>query len=78
MNELLTQVRHLVRIKPVILKYGLPNGDYENTLLKQNGEFIVKRKVKGLRVISEEDEELLKEAQRADATESESTRTDSS
>ncbi|XP_072040399.1 uncharacterized protein [Amphiura filiformis] len=71
-NELLTSVRHLVRIKPIILKYGLPNGDYENTLLKQNGEFIVKRKVKGLQVISEEDERLLNEG---DTSESEPKRT---
>ena len=72
-NELLTRVRHLIRVKPVIFKYGLPNGDYENTLLKQNGEFIVKRKIKGLQVISEEDEKLLNEIE--DASESEPRRT---
>ncbi|XP_071511654.1 large ribosomal subunit protein uL30m-like [Diadema antillarum] len=47
-NELLTKVRHLVRIKPVNPVYGLPDGDYEETLLKWNGEFVVKRKIEPL------------------------------
>ncbi|XP_071787448.1 large ribosomal subunit protein uL30m-like [Asterias amurensis] len=44
-NILLRKVRHLIRVKPLSLKYGLPNGDYSSTLLKWNGEFIVNRKL---------------------------------
>nr|XP_054754032.1 39S ribosomal protein L30, mitochondrial-like [Lytechinus pictus] len=44
-NSLLTRVRHLIRIKPVNPVYGMPDGDYEDTLLKWNGDFIVKRKI---------------------------------
>ena len=38
-------MRHLVRIKPVNPVYGMPDGDYEETLLKWNGDFVVKRKI---------------------------------
>eukprot|EP00057_Strongylocentrotus_purpuratus_P035425 XP_799086.2 PREDICTED: 39S ribosomal protein L30, mitochondrial [Strongylocentrotus purpuratus] len=44
-NSLLTRVRHLIRIKPVNPVYGMPDGDYEETLLQWNGDFIVKRKI---------------------------------
>ncbi|XP_006820256.1 large ribosomal subunit protein uL30m-like [Saccoglossus kowalevskii] len=49
-NEMLQAIKHLVRIQPVILKHGLPeDGDYDNTLLKNNGEFILTKKLKPLK-----------------------------
>ncbi|XP_038063366.1 39S ribosomal protein L30, mitochondrial-like [Patiria miniata] len=58
-NALLRKVRHLVRIKPLVLKQGLPQGDYDSTLLKWNGEFVVRRKldILGQEVITAEGEE---------------------
>ncbi|XP_033119934.1 39S ribosomal protein L30, mitochondrial-like isoform X1 [Anneissia japonica] len=45
-NILLSKVRHLIRIKPVILRDGVPeDSDFENSLLKWNGEFIIRKKV---------------------------------
>ncbi|XP_070552769.1 large ribosomal subunit protein uL30m-like [Ptychodera flava] len=45
-NEKLQAVKHLIRIQPVQLQHGLPqDGDYDNTLLKHNGEFVLTRKV---------------------------------
>ncbi|XP_022086466.1 39S ribosomal protein L30, mitochondrial-like [Acanthaster planci] len=59
-NALLRQVRHLVRIKPLVLKHGLPHGDYDSTLLKWNGEFVVRRKLNSLgqEVVTDGGEEL--------------------
>ncbi|XP_077983991.1 large ribosomal subunit protein uL30m-like [Glandiceps talaboti] len=45
-NQKLQMVKHLVKIQPIYLKQGLPkDGDYDNTLLKHNGEFVLTRKL---------------------------------
>ncbi|XP_005100080.1 uncharacterized protein LOC101852481 [Aplysia californica] len=47
MNEKLSQIKHLIRIKPVTFPYGLPKeeSDYKHCYLTENGEFIVKHKI---------------------------------
>ncbi|PIK44319.1 putative 39S ribosomal protein L30, mitochondrial [Apostichopus japonicus] len=44
-NNDLTKVRHLIRVKPLILNQGLPNGDHEETLVTWSGELIRKPKL---------------------------------
>lgn len=46
-NERLSRIKHLVEILPVRFPYGLPETeeDYEHCVLRDNGEFIVVRKL---------------------------------
>ncbi|XP_060064379.1 large ribosomal subunit protein uL30m-like [Ylistrum balloti] len=46
-NEQLKFVQHLVKIVPVTFPYGLPESeeDYEHCYLRDNGEFVVRRKI---------------------------------
>ncbi|XP_071951214.1 large ribosomal subunit protein uL30m-like [Antedon mediterranea] len=45
-NILLRKIQHLIRVKPVILKDGIPEKeDFENCQLKWNGELIIKKKL---------------------------------
>lgn len=44
-NRDLTTVRHLIRVRPLSLEQGLPNGDYEETLVTWSGQFIRKPKL---------------------------------
>ncbi|RUS78834.1 hypothetical protein EGW08_013419, partial [Elysia chlorotica] len=47
-NEKLRTVQHLIRIKPVTFPYGLPKdeSDYKHCFLNENGEFVVKHRIK--------------------------------
>lgn len=49
LNKDLTTVRHLIRVKPLTLNQGLPNGDYEETLVTWSGELIRKPKLESTR-----------------------------
>ncbi len=48
-NLRLAEVKHLVRIRPLTFPYGLPEheSDFEHSYIKTNGEFIVKKRLKG-------------------------------
>ena len=45
--ELLNRIKHLIEILPIRFPYGLPETeeDYEHCILKDNGEFIVVKKI---------------------------------
>ena len=45
--ELLKRIKHLIEIIPIRFPYGLPESeeDYEHCILKDNGEFIVVKKI---------------------------------
>ena len=44
---MLREVKHLVRIIPLSLPHGLPEheSDFDHTLIKSNGEFVVKKRL---------------------------------
>ena len=44
---MLREVKHLVRIVPLTFPHGLPEheSDFDHTLIKSNGEFIVKKRL---------------------------------
>ena len=44
---MLREVKHLVRIVPLTFPHGLPEheSDFDHTLVKSNGEFVVKKRL---------------------------------
>lgn len=46
-NEMLKSVKHLVNIVPITFPNGLPENesDYEHCLLRDNGEFVIRKKI---------------------------------
>ena len=54
-NKLLQEVKHLVKIQLLKFPNGLPEheSDFDHTVLKSNGEFVVRKRLK-----VEEDEEM--------------------
>lgn len=47
-NRLLDEVKHLVHIQPLCFPHGLPEheSDFEHTLIRSNGEMVVKKRLK--------------------------------
>ncbi|XP_063240756.1 large ribosomal subunit protein uL30m [Bacillus rossius redtenbacheri] len=46
-NARLWKIKHLVRITPITCPHGLPEeGDYSGTYLKEDGQFVVSRRLK--------------------------------